>query len=508
MKINIFFSILLVLNKTTIAQNVGIGVSPPLNKLHVFAAADPLRLDGLQSGLSTDSIVTVNATGVLRKRTVASVVTGSGWSLIGNAGLNATNNFLGTTDYVALILRTNNQRSGLIDVDSLKRNNSIGNRSLNTTFTGIANNAIGSFSMAKITSGSENVAAGDSALFNINTGNGNIALGSKSLYNVVAAGGNIAIGTGTLKNNVASNNIAIGNNAASLSQIGSNILALGSDALSTNSTTFTQMAIGNNALKLVAAGLENVAIGYNTGTTLATASYNVLLGNYVLSSATNASNNTIIGHNAALAYTATGNTNNTFVGYQTAFTQLGGTGNTFIGYAIDVAPLSSSFSNSTGLGQGVSITASNQVRVGNTSINSIGGQVGWTTFSDERIKTSVKEDVAGLDFIMRLRPVSYNYDYARLEQLTSGKPSSLKASDNPNSNTRFSGFIAQEVEAAAKSAGYDFSGVDKPTNANTPYGLRYAEMVVPLVKALQEMKLIVDKQAWEIENLKKLVKVM
>jgi hypothetical protein len=49
------------------------------------------------------------------------------------------------------------------------------------------------------------------------------------------------------------------------------------------------------------------------------------------------------------------------------------------------------------------------------------------------------------------------------------------------------GFVAQEVEEAAKKIGYDFSGVDKPANENTPYGLRYSEFVVPLVKAVQEL---------------------
>ena len=49
------------------------------------------------------------------------------------------------------------------------------------------------------------------------------------------------------------------------------------------------------------------------------------------------------------------------------------------------------------------------------------------------------------------------------------------------------GFIAQEVEAAAKNIGYDFSGVDAPKNEKDMYGLRYAEIVVPLVKAVQEL---------------------
>lgn len=54
-------------------------------------------------------------------------------------------------------------------------------------------------------------------------------------------------------------------------------------------------------------------------------------------------------------------------------------------------------------------------------------------------------------------------------------------------NIQQTGFIAQEVEQAAKSIGFDFSGVDAPKNEKDFYGLRYAEFVVPLVKAVQEL---------------------
>jgi len=49
------------------------------------------------------------------------------------------------------------------------------------------------------------------------------------------------------------------------------------------------------------------------------------------------------------------------------------------------------------------------VVVGNTSVTSIGGQIGWTTFSDKRFKTGVCDYVKGLDFILKLKPVTYTY---------------------------------------------------------------------------------------------------
>jgi hypothetical protein len=58
------------------------------------------------------------------------------------------------------------------------------------------------------------------------------------------------------------------------------------------------------------------------------------------------------------------------------------------------------------------------------------------------------------------------------------------------------GFVAQDVEKAAKEIGYDFSGVDKAKSETDLYGLRYSEFVVPMVKAIQE-------QQAQIELLKK-----
>lgn len=67
---------------------------------------------------------------------------------------------------------------------------------------------------------------------------------------------------------------------------------------------------------------------------------------------------------------------------------------------------------------------------------------------------------------------------------------------------KFSGFVAQDVEKAAKELGYDFSGVDAPKNANELYSLRYADFVVPLVKAVQEQQTLIEKQNQELKKLK------
>ena len=64
------------------------------------------------------------------------------------------------------------------------------------------------------------------------------------------------------------------------------------------------------------------------------------------------------------------------------------------------------------------------------------------------------------------------------------------------------GFIAQEVEAAAQKVGFDFDGVSTPENETDLYGIRYAEFVVPLVKAMQEQQEMIGGQQATITELK------
>jgi hypothetical protein len=96
---------------------------------------------------------------------------------------------------------------------------------------------------------------------------------------------------------------------------------------------------------------------------------------------------------------------------------------------------------------------------------------------------------------MKLHPVTYQLNINALNQkLNNGKEINdvYKNVPNENNNTFFSGFIAQEVERAASETVYNFSGVDKPKNENDFYGLRYADFVVPLVKAVQQQQQMIE----------------
>ncbi len=136
------------------------------------------------------------------------------------------------------------------------------------------------------------------------------------------------------------------------------------------------------------------------------------------------------------------------------------------------------------------------VRIGDDYVVSIGGFQDWTNISDERFKENIKEDVPGLSFITQLRPVTYQLNREKINEFTGvNDRRNMIKEQQPGaefqSGDKYSavttGFLAQEVEATAKNIGFDFSGVDAPKNENDMYGLRYAEFVVPLVKAVQEL---------------------
>jgi hypothetical protein len=167
--------------------------------------------------------------------------------------------------------------------------------------------------------------------------------------------------------------------------------------------------------------------------------------------------------------------------------------------------------NCTAIGYNAStFGANNIVQIGNSAVTVIEGQVPFTTPSDGRYKFNIQEDVKGLDFIMHLRPVTYQFDVKRFDaskkQNAKNAPSLpdnhiVQASFDEATAIRRSGFIAQEVEKAADASGYNFSGIIKPQTEQGHYSLSYEAFVVPLVKGMQEQQKIIDAQAKELTAL-------
>jgi hypothetical protein len=321
---------------------------------------------------------------------------------------------------------------------------------IGTGRTGQASNtALGDSAHFYNKGGFNNTAVGRSALFHNITGNDNTAVGYQALYNNVSGSYNLAGASGALFSN----------------KSGSYNVALGQMALYSNSGNDND-AVGAYALYSNTTGLANTACGLYT-----------------------------------LYYNTSGSYNSAF-GLEALFTNVTGSYNTGLGTSADVA--SSDLSNATAIGYAAVATASNSVMAGNTSVTSIGGYVGWTTFSDGRYKKNIDRHVPGLAFINRLEPVTYTLDVEGIESrlhthMNSNGPDGrpipgllinpiLQQARQEKSRIVYTGFIAQDVEKAAQSLGYSFSGVDRPKDDQQSfYGLRYDDFVVPLVRAAQEL---------------------
>jgi hypothetical protein len=192
---------------------------------------------------------------------------------------------------------------------------------------------------------------------------------------------------------------------------------------------------------------------------------------------------------------------NTAIGYRAMDAENPGAGNTALG--ADSGPIAgTTIHHSVAIGSSAKTTASNQVRIGDAYVTNIGGQVSWSTLSDGRFKKDLREDVSGLDFINALRPVSYTVDKTSVQRFL-GVPDSIGQSRfaAKEQTIRQTGFVAQEVEKLVKKSGYVFNGVDAPQNDRDTYTIRYAEFVVPLVKAVQEMSAKLDEQQQQITEL-------
>ena len=249
---------------------------------------------------------------------------------------------------------------------------------------------------------------------------------------------------------------------------------------------------------------RNVFVGYQSGTYNTIGSNNTATGSNALFSNTSGSNNTANGY-YALLYNSTGS-NNVALGYNAGISAFGVNfvNCTFVGAE---SSLFQGRTNVTMLGYGIGdaqCTGDNQVLLGNTSVTEIRASVGSiTTYSDGRYKTNIENNVHGLDFIMKLKPITYNVDPRKLHKIW-GEPDSVidKMDVTETMKDRRIGFIAQDVEKAANESGFAFPGIDIPKNEKEAYTLRYVDFIMPMVKSIQEQQTTIEQLQSENQILK------
>lgn len=379
------------------------------------------------------------------------------------------------------------------------QNTAVGTGALQNTTTGFWNNAFGYLAMRQTTNagtgnnafgtetllnntGQFNSAFGQTCMRQNTSGNYNSAFGSSALYNNTTGANNVVMGDVTMVNNTTgSSNTAIGFRAAGTSTTAGRIVAVGDSALYFNLAS-ENVAVGSRAMKNNSSGAFNTAIGLESMNKNTTGNYNNSLGHNSMASNTTGIHNVALGLNSLTANIA--GSQNTSVGNYSGDKHPSYINCTFVGYQADAN--ASGYTNSTAIGSMAQVTASNQVKIGNGSVTQIGGVVNWSIISDGRFKRNIRENIPGLNFILSLRPVSYNLDIDKYNKhILPGQ--NTECLNSEKEKIRYTGFIAQEVEEAATKTGYDFSGVHHPENDNDTYTLSYAEFVVPLVKAVQEL---------------------
>jgi len=376
------------------------------------------------------------------------------WGLNGNAI--AAANFLGSTNAQNLVFKCDGIISGYLDLSSnsntffgigsgnpggaLYGNVAIGYKALAVNTAG-NNTAIGTLALTANTSGDENTAVGVDALSGNTTGVSNTAVGPYQM----------------MVNTTGSYNSSFGSAALSSNKTGTGNCAFGQQALNSNTASYNS-AFGYLALDLNSTGTPNSAFGYYALVGNTTGSHNVAMGDSALATNTTGTENTAVGDYAG--------------------------------------PSAAALTNTGAFGYGAQATVSNEILIGNTAVTKIGGYAAWTNFSDGRYKKNIQSNVPGLAFINKLNPVTYTLDVVGIESKLHSGGSGDGAPDDPvmkqamqeKAAVVYTGFVAQEVEKAADSLNFIFSGVDRPKDVNSSfYGLRYSDFVPPLVKAVQEL---------------------
>ncbi len=295
--------------------------------------------------------------------------------------------------------------AGINDEESDTRNTAVGTRALYMADGDLQNTAIGYEASYEFNGGESNTAIGYSALRGDHlaaSGWYNVACGAEALFNKSEGYNNVATGYRALYNNGGSHsnmddyrhgsfNIATGTEALYSNTGGAHNVAIGYQALFTNEGSNNDnyfngdfnIAIGSKAL--YAANPDDYYIESN-------ACYNIAIGYHALYNSTIGNGLVAVGHNSGLA-------------------SVDGDYNTFIGYGADAA--SGNLDNATAIGYNAVVDASNKVRLGNSNVTVIEGQVDFTYTSDKNKKENF-QNIDSKDVLQKLSTFniqSWNYKH-------------------------------------------------------------------------------------------------
>ena len=358
--------------------------------------------------------------------------------------------------------------------------------------------------------GSHNIAIGNCAFrsicnscFGFGYSLQNVAVGNKALDENSFGCFNVGIGHYALRRNrYCSFNVAVGSYALCNNIYGCNNTAIGHCSMSSMCFGGSNTTVGSRALRHNSFGSFNTTVGFKAGYCNA-AAYNTLIGGCNISSNYDSSaGNTAVGFQALECQFGGGC--NTAVGCRSIRNGSGGRCNVGVGnYALPF--LSSGNSNiAIGyLGNQCISTQNNTIAIGcnaRTSANSCHTVWGhssnnvcncvyaaWSNVSDCRDKSSINElpDKYGIDFVRKLKPVSYKYDHRDLYVEKCSCSYGEKDGSLQSSKYHY-GFIAQDMKSILEELNITLDGLGYDEDKDA-YRLTYEEMIAPIVKSIKQL---------------------
>lgn len=271
--------------------------------------------------------------------------------------------------------------------------------------------------------------------------------------------------------------------------LGNESVGVGYAALGSTLGGGSNTAVGAYTLGAIgSAASENVAVGTSSGSRLSSGHNNIAVGSGALKLATTANNNSAIGAYALSDSLAV--EQNVAVGTSALR-------NTQAGAAHQ-------FNNCVGLGYDVGVTGDNQVQIGN-SAQTVYTFAPVQTRSDERDKADVRDISLGLDFINKLRPVDYRWDY-RTDYITRDDNGEIVIAEKDGSKKRVRyhhGLIAQEVGQLIHDLGVDFGGYQDHAllGGDDVKSIAYEELIPILIKAVQDTTEMIKSLEAKIEGM-------
>jgi hypothetical protein len=342
--------------------------------------------------------------------------------------------------------------------------------------------------------GYQNIGIGNGALNHNIAGNYNIAIGAQSMAGGTGSSiqyfNNIATPSYEAYPNTGYNNIAIGTSTLYKNTSGQHNIAQGSQALYNNSNGGYNIAQGFEALYNSTSGDLNIGQGYRVLYNV-TGAYNIGIGIEALYSTTNGYHNIALGYQSLYSNTGgafggpyTYGQYNIGIGYFSLKDNTTGAYNTGVGYL--AGQTATTGSNNTYLGanaQPASVTDSNKITLGDSNITHLRCQVtSITALSDARDKTGIQDSVYGLEFINKLRPVTFEWNMR----------------DGGKAGQKDLGFLAQDfVELEDELDAHEILNLTMRSNPDK-LEASYGRLVPILVKAVQDLSA-------EVQSLKQLL---